>query len=721
MISRKRAFEDDTVDGVNPASLAVRKIKKAKALAEKTIEYNPGAEAGTMAPVAIEAHVAQEAPTPPTVSESILESAPAPAPLIISEDKSDDDAEGSDKWCYSPPKNKGKEPSETEKIQAPRVAPDTTADLQKRNLWRMEWEKEMVGKLGSEMMNLACVELETRRELEKKEWEAEAIRKMDEEIEAVSEFFKLQSAEAFGAAQRAKAHADSQAELSNQFQAELQAKQLEVNFLQALLNGNTNSNKGLAQEYQDLEIAFLNQKDLKIQRLEDELTKATSETENSCKSRNDALNEIANHAKKIKSLEERLEVVRGVNRDLHSAGVEKDRKVHQLTKELEEVRNLPASRQEIQNLEERLEVVRKVNRDLHSAGVEKDQTIHQLTKEVEEIRNLPTASQEVQNLEERLEVVRGANRDLQSAGVEKDRKIRQLNKVFEEVQTLLESSKELIKAPNKSDRGSQAPIHNQNNSTNASNVDADLLKATMSESINKDRLVHELRCKLAKQEKESGTKLMELKTKMTARFKKALEEKENVVKQNLEEHAQLQKEHQIFERRNNDMARKALDDTAVIDSLTAQTKLLYSTKQQLLQEIRRLELRGDNYKAKLGIESKILDHVNSRVAKLTNEIYTRDNKLARMVRARDAKIKTLEKTVQEEEKIILTLRQWDAESGVTERDQLIKERDKKIQKYKKDKKEFLEHIENLEHELLKQHNVGLIEKISRWIFGTPPV
>ncbi|MCJ1349283.1 hypothetical protein MMC31_007519 [Peltigera leucophlebia] len=74
---------------------------------------------------------------------------------------------------------------------------------------------------------------------------------MDEEIEAVSEFFNLQSAEALGAAQRAKAHADSQAQLRNQFRAELQAKQLEVNFLQALLNDNTSPNKGLAQEYQD--------------------------------------------------------------------------------------------------------------------------------------------------------------------------------------------------------------------------------------------------------------------------------------------------------------------------------------------------------------------------------------------------------------------------------------------------------------------------------------
>lgn len=54
-----------------------------------------------------------------------------------------------------------------------------------------------------------------------------------------------------GAAQRAKAHANSQAQLSNPFRANLQAKQLEVNFLQALLNDNTSSNKGLAQEYQD--------------------------------------------------------------------------------------------------------------------------------------------------------------------------------------------------------------------------------------------------------------------------------------------------------------------------------------------------------------------------------------------------------------------------------------------------------------------------------------
>lgn len=143
------------------------------------------------------------------------------------------------------------------------------------------------------------------------------------------------------AAQRVKTYANSQAQLSNQFQAKLQAKQLEVNFLQALLNDNTSLNKKLGQEYQD-HVPYI--KGLKIQRLGDELTNAISEAENFCKVRNDALNKIENHAKEFKSLEEKLEVVKGVNRDLHSVGVEKDRKVHHLIKELEEVRSLPAPR-----------------------------------------------------------------------------------------------------------------------------------------------------------------------------------------------------------------------------------------------------------------------------------------------------------------------------------------------------------------------------------------
>lgn len=65
------------------------------------------------------------------------------------------------------------------------------------------------------------------------------------------------------------------------------------------------------------------------------MTNAMSEAENFFKIYNDALNEIENHAKEFKSLEERLEVVRRDNRNLHSVGVEKNRKVHQLIKELE--------------------------------------------------------------------------------------------------------------------------------------------------------------------------------------------------------------------------------------------------------------------------------------------------------------------------------------------------------------------------------------------------
>ena len=190
--------------------------------------------------------------------------------------------------------------------------------------------------------------------------------------------------------------------------------------------------------------------------------------------------------------------------------------------------------------------------------------------------------------------------------------------------------------------------------------------------------------------------------------------------QDSEHLVQLKKEHQIFDQRNKDMARKITEDAADIARLTTQNKLFHSTIQKLLQESRRLELRGDSYKAKLAIESNILDDTNSRIAKLTNAIYARDSSLAKIVRAQDAKIIVLEKTVREEEKTILMLRQWDAESGVTERDQLIKARDQTIKQYKKDEKGFLERTETLERELLKHQNLSLIEKVSGWIFGTPP-
>lgn len=569
--------------------------------------------------------------------------------------------------------------------QVPRDPPDTAADLQKKNLWRVEWEKEMVGKLATEMMDAACAELETRMQLEKQDWEAQALQKLDEQVEGVRQFFEPKLNEALAAARNAEAHANKQTELSNQLWTNFQAKQQEVDLLQFHLNAATTSSiQGLAKEQQNNAVALLNQKDLEINRLGDNLTKANSEVDYNIKARDGVVKEAENHVEEIQKLEERLEVVRGVNRDLYSDGVEKDRKIHQLEKALEGVQNLSESSQESQNLEERLEVVRAVNRDLYSAGVEKDQKIYQLEMAIERARNPSEANQE------------------------------------------------LTKGLSQSDEESQTLTQSPNISRKASN-NARLLNKTMAKSSRNERLVHKLRRKLANQEKESATILMALKTETTASLKEALEEKKKVVykltiMQDSEHLVQLKKEHQIFEQRNKDMARKITEDAADIARLTTQNKLLHSTIQILLQESRRLELRGDSYKAKLAIESNILDDANSRIAKLTNAIYARDNKLAKTVEAQDAKIKVHEKTVREGEKTILRLRQWDAESGVTERDQLIKERDQlikeqeqTIKQYKKDEKGFLERTETLERELLKHQNLSLIENISGWIFGTPPI
>lgn len=562
--------------------------------------------------------------------------------------------------------------------QAPRDPPDTAADLRKKNLWRAEWEKEMVGKLATEMMDAACAELEARMQLEKQDWEAQALQKLEEQIEGVRQFFEPKLNEALAAARNAETRANKQTELSNQLWTNFQAKQQEVDLLQFHLNAATTSSiQGLAKEQQNNAVALLNQKDLEIKRLGDDLTKANSEVDYNIKARDGVVEEAENHVEEIQKLEERLEVVRGVNRDLYSDGVEKDRKIHQLEKALEGVQNLSESSQESQNLEERLEVVRAVNRDLYSAGVEKDQKIYQLEMAIERARNLSEVNQE------------------------------------------------LTEGLSQSDEESQTLIQSPNISRKASN-NARLLNKTMAKSSRNERLVHKLRRKLANQEKESATILMALKTEMTASLKEALEEEKKVfcklaIMQDSEHLVQLRKEHQIFEQRNKDMARKITEDAADIARLTTQNKLLHSTIQISLQESRRLELRGDSYKAKLAIESNILDDANSRIAKLTNAIYARDNKLAKTVEGQDAKIKVLEKTVREGERTILMLRQWDAESGVTERDQLIKEQEQKIKQYKKDEKGFLERTETLERELLKHQNLSLMENISGWIFGTSPI
>ena len=109
---------------------------------------------------------------------------------------------------------------------------------------------------------------------------------------------------------------------------------------------------------------------------------------------------------------------------------------------------------------------------------------------------------------------------------------------------------------------------------------------------------------------------------MSLRLTKAMEEKERAVQQlatsqDSKQRTKLETEHRILQRRNQDMARKAMEDAADIARLTAQTKLLHSDKQKLLQESRRLRLRGDNYKAQLVIQCGLLDKTESRVYELT--------------------------------------------------------------------------------------------------------
>lgn len=91
---------------------------------------------------------------------------------------------------------------------------------------------------------------------------------------------------------------------------------------------------------QDNTTTSLKQKGLKIQKLIAELTNAKDELDISNQARHDAVEEAAKHATEIKKLEERLEVVRGVNKDLFNAGVEKDQKIRQLEAAIEEAQSL---------------------------------------------------------------------------------------------------------------------------------------------------------------------------------------------------------------------------------------------------------------------------------------------------------------------------------------------------------------------------------------------
>lgn len=353
---------------------------------------------------------------------------------------------------------------------------------------------------------------------------------------------------------------------------------------------------------------------------------------------------------------------------------------------------------------------------VEDANKARDDAVKQVADKVEEVKKL----------EGNLDEVRGHNRDLETTGVEMDQKlqktIKQLDKVLQTNQTAPQSSQQVTKEPNGE---SQAPTRKPK-SKNASNEDARLLEATLAKCREQERLVRDLRRKLAKLARDSDSQLKDVKTKMSSCLMEAVEEKERAVQQlatsqDSEQLTKLKTEHRILQRRNQDMARKAIEDAADIARLTAQTKLLHSDKQNLLQKSRRLQLRGDSYKAQLVVESDLLHEMKSRVVQLTIAATAKDNNLAKVLKARDAKIKTLEKTVREEEETIATLRQWDAESGVAERDERIGRLEKDIGRLEKDEKECLEHIELLECELLKYRNVGLVEKLSGWVFGTPPV
>lgn len=345
------------------------------------------------------------------------------------------------------------------------------------------------------------------------------------------------------------------------------------------------------------------------------------------------------------------------------------------------------------------------------------------------VKQLVDKADEVKKLEEQLDEVRGLNRDLNIADAEKDQKLQkttqQLKKVLETNRSTPQASQQVTKGPNGE---SQGPTR-KSKSTNVSNEDARLLEATLAKCREQERLVRGLRRKLAKVARESDSQLKGVKTKMSLRLKEvmeAMEEKEKVVQQlassqDSEQLTKLNTEHRILQRRNQDMARKAIEDAAEIGHLSAQTKLLHSEKQNLLYESQWFILRGDNYKARLETHSDLLDRAKSRIFESINEATAKEKKWAKMVKTRDVKVRALEKNVREGQETIATLRQWDAESGVTERDERIGRLEQDVGRLEKAEKEALEHIEMLECELLKYRNVGLVEKLSAWVFGTPPV
>lgn len=481
-------------------------------------------------------------------------------------------------------------------------------------------------------MDAARSQLSSRWESEKLEWEAQAIVKCDEQIEAMRQWFQPKIDMAHEAAQKANAHAETQIELCNRIWADLQAKQEEVKFLQARLNDeNTSSTEGLAKYEQDNATAILKQKDLEIENLVAESTKAKSELDICNKARHGAVEEAANRAKEIENLEERLEVVRGVNKDLYSAGVEKTKEIYQL------------------------------------------------------------------------------------------------EAAIEEAQSLSQASENLAKEPHEPDGESQA-LPQDPNATNESNVDEQALKGTMSGSRENEYLVDALKRKVTRLTNDSDAELKKLKLQMAAGLEEVMEEKEKTVhklKMVEDSEERMNRENQTLKRCHREMARKTSKDAADIASLFNQVKLLRLAKQQLLVKNDTLEIHVNHFKSQLLVETKLADDANDQITKLNGKICDQDFRLSNTIRAHNSEIKALKKAVREAESTIFTLRQWDAESGVTERDELIKKRDQtikkrdvKIQQLEKAEKRCMDHIRKLEKEIFKR-NIGPIEKVSRWIFGNP--
>lgn len=184
-------------------------------------------------------------------------------------------------------------------------------------------------------------------------------------------------------------------------------------------------------------------------------------------------------------------------------------------------------------------------------------------------------------------------------------------------------------------------------------------------------------------------------------------------------------ENKSLKRKQKEMTRKISKAADDIASLSSQVKLLRSAKQQLLQENHVLQLEVDSFKSKLLVEAELVDDKDSEITWLRGRICDRDFRLSNTVRTHNSEIKALKKAVREAESTIFTLRQWDAESGVTERDELIKKRDQSIKKrdmktqqLEKAEKSCMGHIRKLEKEIFRR-NVGLVEKVSCWIFGKP--